>query len=67
MQGSQRGQSLLETTVAISVLTLFLSAIFSGFYALWVKHRVSELVYEALICNETRGEAFCEERFRRQV
>lgn len=60
---SQRGQSLLETVVGLVTLITFVTALMSGLYALWVKERLSLLTYEALICQETRGENLCDVHF----
>lgn len=64
---SSRGQSLLETLIGITTLVIFVTALMGGLYSLWVKQRLSLLAYEALICQETRGEKFCDRRFLRQA
>lgn len=64
---SQRGQGLLEAVIGTLVFIAFVSSISFGFYAIWVKQRLSELAYEALICQETREERFCYQQFRRQI
>ena len=64
---SQRGQTLIEALAGITVFVVFVTALISGFYILWVKQRLSEMAYETLVCQETREEKFCDLKFRRDV
>lgn len=64
---SQRGQGMIEAIVGILVFLTFIAAIATGFYVIWAKQRLSELAYEALICQETREEKFCHLQFRRKA
>jgi len=67
MKATERGQSLVETALILPILVLFVfPALFAVFHLVYIQIAAKHLLYEYLICRETKfQESTCDWAIRR--
>lgn len=64
---SENGQAVIETTVAILVLTIFITALLFSLYLLSLKIWLGYSSHELLLCRQYQTPSQCDQNFKNQL